>query len=87
MSGRAVEFEAQSPFMPRPQTKDKSLANPDCFRVMGPSTPSSEITEETQGLLVTWSTEVGLSARAGGDRILAVVSSPSSFPRPATAHV
>lgn len=53
---------------------------------MGPSTPSSEITEETQGLLVTLSTEVGLSARAGGDRILAVVS-PSSFPRPATAHM
>lgn len=41
---------------------------------MGPSTSSSEITEETQGLLVTWSEEVGLSARAGGDRILAVVS-------------
>lgn len=40
---------------------------------MGPSTSSSEITEETQGLLVTWSEEVGLSARAGGDRILAVV--------------
>lgn len=49
--------------------------------------PSSEITEETQGLLVTWSTEVGLSAWAGGDRILVVVSSPSSFPRPPTAHV
>lgn len=40
---------------------------------MGPSTSSSEITE-TQGLLFPWSKEVGLSARAGGDRILAVVS-------------
>lgn len=43
--------------------------------------PSGEITVETQGLSVIWSTKVGLSAWASGHRVLMVVSSPSPFPR------